>query len=208
MHKSPDDQNLVENECKSCNLVMILDTDNLCEFCNPKSFQSARLYKQNALFCYLDQRNDLPQPKSTDTTIENGECGKERPDRIYDLGDKILIIECDEHQHRDRPCDCEQTRMVNIAQSYGGIPVYFIRFNPDIYEPEDENKDPELIYKRHKMLGDLIRDIANKKHKHLPKSLCSVIYLYFDGWSSIAREKWQTLIDYENTNTVVVPYQV
>ena len=184
---------------------MILNKDNLCEYCNPESFQSARLQKQNSLFSSLDQRNDLPVPKSTDTIIENGECGKERPDRIYDLSDKILIIECDEHQHRDRACDCEQMRMVNIAQSFGGIPVYFIRFNPDYYEPDNENKNPEPIQKRHKMIGDLIRDIANKRYKHLPKSLCSVIYLYFDEWSSIGREKWTTLINYDTMNEVVYP---
>jgi hypothetical protein len=38
---------------------------------------------------------------STDKIVEGGICGKERPDRIYDLGDKIIVLECDEHQHRE-----------------------------------------------------------------------------------------------------------
>jgi len=90
----------------------------------------SRLAKQNDLMNYLDAR-DL-KGVSTDIVIDKGECGKERPDRVYDFGDKIVILECDEYQHRDRQCLCEQTRMVNIGQSFGGIPVYFIRWNPMI----------------------------------------------------------------------------
>jgi hypothetical protein len=30
--------------------------------------------------------------------------------------------------------------MVNIGQTFGGIPVYFIRWNPDDYSPENDKK--------------------------------------------------------------------
>ena len=73
---------------------------------------------------YLDTRvAQLGRPVSTDRAVEGGECGADRPDRIYDFGDKIIVVECDEDQHRGRACVCEQTRMVNIGQSFGGVPV-------------------------------------------------------------------------------------
>ena len=154
-------------------------------------FQKTRLAKQNALMDYLNARN--LKGSSTDTIINNGECGKERPDRVFELEDKILIIECDENQHKDRNCECEQTRMVNISQSFGGTPVYFIRFNPDDYS---SNKKPENIKTRYKLIGDFIQDIINNKII-LSEALISVIYLYYDGWDKIINQKWNIIMSYE-----------
>jgi hypothetical protein len=192
-HKTEDDENLVEQPCSSCNLLYILDKENKCENCNPASFETARLAKQNALMAYLDTRG--LKGDSTDIMIDNGVCGKERPDRVYDFGNKIVVLECDEHQHRDRQCLCEQTRMVNIGQSFGGIPVYFIRWNPDDYNPCDDRKNPEEVSKRYKLVGDLIRDI--KKGREMPKALVAAIYMYYDEWSSLAEAKWEVLTPFD-----------
>jgi hypothetical protein len=191
-HKEEDELNLVERTCTKCGLTMILDKTECCEFCNPESFKRIALAKQNAILEYLDSRKDLPTPLSTDTIINNGSCGKERPDRIYDLDDKIVVIECDEDQHRYRPCECEQTRMVNIGQSFGGLPVLFLRWNPDDYSPKNPRKQPEPLTKRNKLLADLIRDIAKNKVK-IPNALVSTIQLYFDEWDGLDRQEWQIL---------------
>jgi hypothetical protein len=189
-HKLPEDENLTERPCISCGLPYILDKLNKCENCNPQSWESARLAKQNALMNFLD--NNGNKGSSTDIIIDGGICGRERPDRVFDLGDKILILECDEFQHRSRACDCEQTRMVNIGQSFGGIPVYFIRWNPDEYCPFYENKKNESISHRHKLCCDFISDIKNGRVS-LPTALVSVIYLYYDGWISLNEEKWKII---------------
>ena len=194
-HKTSDDKNLVERPCASCGLVYVLDDSNKCEYCNPESFEISRLAKQNALMSYLDSRG--LSGESTDKIIDNGICGAERPDRVYDLGDKILVLECDENQHQDRACLCEQTRMVNIGQTFGGIPVYFIRFNPDDYSPENDRKNPEELNKRYKLLGDLIFDIKNNKHS-MPQHLVSAIYLYYDGWNSLAETEWHPILKFEH----------
>jgi hypothetical protein len=77
--------------------------------------------------------------------------------------------------------------MVNIAQSFGGIPTYFIRWNPDDYCPLSDRKHPEPLVKRHKLCGDLIRDI--QKHKVIPPpALCAVIYLYYDDWDGLKND--------------------
>jgi len=197
-HKTSDDENLVERPCVSCSLPYILDKDDKCEHCNPAAFATARLAKQNALMDSLDARGLAGD--STDKIVEGGACGKERPDRIYDFSDKIVVLECDEHQHRERACDCEQTRMVNIGQSFGGIPVYFIRWNPDDYSPERSRKKPEDIAKRYKLVGDLLEDIRKGKHA-LPVALVAALYLYYDGWSSLAEEEWRILTPMANVVT-------
>jgi hypothetical protein len=194
VHKLDDEINLVERPCVSCGLEYILDKNNKCESCNPNTIINARLAKQTALMNYLDSRELFGD--STDKIIEGGVCGKERPDRVYDFGDKVVILECDENQHKDRNCVCEQVRMVNISQTFGGVPVYFVRWNPDEYKPNNSKKKSEPITKRHKLCADLILDI--KEHRvTLPNALVSVIYLYYDKWSSLAEEKWEVVAEFK-----------
>ena len=189
-HKNDDDINFVERECISCNLIMILDDNNKCEYCNPESFKSIKLLKQNALMDYLDANN--LKGESTDKIVNGGSCGKERPDRVYDFGDKIVILECDEYQHKNRQCVCEQTRMVNLGQSYGGIPVYFIRWNPDDYKQPNTDKKPDTILQRHKLVKDFIKDIKNNKLK-LPVALVSAFYMYYDDWERLNNDNWEII---------------
>jgi hypothetical protein len=193
-HKQEDDQNMVEQSCKNCNLTMITDSNGLCEYCNPSSFQAIRLAKQTALMNYLNSRELYGT--STDIIVNDGVCGKERPDRVFEMEDKIVIVECDEHQHRERNCACEQTRMINIGQGYGGLPVYFIRWNPDDYSTCGDNK-PEYISKRYKLLADYIFDIKNG-NIILPPGLVSVMYMYYNGWDGLLKEEWKILLNYES----------
>jgi hypothetical protein len=191
-HKEDGEINLIERPCVSCGLLEILDKNNNCYTCDPTQWNRIRLAKQNALMEFLD-KNGFPGD-STDKMINGGTCGRERPDRVYDLNDKVIIIECDENQHRERACDCEQTRMVNIGQSYGGTPVYFIRFNPDKFEGKDED-----IKKRYKLLASLLKDIQQNRSKKLPQNaLVSAIYLYYDDWQGIHNEEWKILLSFDN----------
>ena len=80
--------------------------------------------------------------------------------------------------------------MVNIGQSFGGIPVYFIRWNPDGYSTE--KKEPQPIPKRYKLVADLLNDIKNNKYS-LPVALVSAFYMYYDGWRSLKDEEWMIL---------------
>ena len=169
---------------------MVLNSDERCEFCVPETFKSARLAKQNAIMSYLDSINLTGT--STDITINRGECGLERPDRVFETMTFVLIFECDERQHSDRQCSCEQTRMVNIGQSFCGLPVYFIRWNPDDYQPKNDT-DPEDIKKRNMLAGDFINSILTERTLLPQTNLVSVIYLYYDGWDGILNEKWEAV---------------
>jgi len=143
---------------------------------------------------YLDAQG--LQGATTDKIVEGGTCGKERPDRIYEFGDKIVDLEVDEHQHKDRACECEQTRMVNLGQTYGGTPVYFIRFNPDDYKAANPKKAPEPLEARYKLLAELIRGIRDGTVP-LPKALVSALYLYYDGWDGYLKAEWEVLTSFE-----------
>jgi hypothetical protein len=60
-----------------------------------------------------------------------GGCSRRRPDVYIDKFTHVLIIECDENQHRDT--SCENMRTMELFQDFGNRPVVFIRFNPDEY---------------------------------------------------------------------------
>ena len=63
---------------------------------------------------------------------ERVQCGAFRVDFTYELDDqRVVLLEYDEHAHGTYSLDCELKRQVQLAVSFGGRPVHFIRFNPD-----------------------------------------------------------------------------
>ena len=63
----------------------------------------------------------------------NGGCSLRRPDVYIDKFTHIIIIECDENQHKDYEEICENKRIMQIFKDFNCRPIVFIRFNPDSY---------------------------------------------------------------------------
>ena len=78
-----------------------------------------------------------------------GGCSKRRHDVYIDKFTHVIIIECDENQHRET--SCENKRTMELFQDFGNRPVVFIRFNPDSYINE-KNKKILSSFKYHKTL--------------------------------------------------------
>ena len=204
-HRHPLDSNLTEQKCVKCNLLAVLDQAGHCEYCNPEAFATARLWKQRQAFEYLDYVGLVGA--STDRQLENGDCGAARPDRVYDENQSLLlIVEIDEDQHKGRQCLCEQSRMVNIGQTAGGVRVCFIRFNPDDYKTKKGYLHVD-IQKRYEILEQLIRRILETSCSHgggrrekldiREDSLVQVFYLFYDGYTDILNEKWHSVVKFE-----------
>ena len=201
-HYQGDEINLIEEKCVSCGLNDILNNNGLCNYCNPTTIKVARLVKQTKLMDYLNSRGLVGN--STDKIVDSGECTKRRPDRVYHCPDgSILILECDENQHRERSCECEQQRMVEISQNYGGSPVYFIRWNPDKYFSGTQYIFEESVNKRHQLVGDFIEAILDGRCPLPKKALLSVIYMYFDGWTSLQDESWKGILFYHDESNEI-----
>ncbi len=193
-HMKTHEFNLVENKCKSCNLLTILNEQSYCEACNPGVFEKVRMVKQTALMTYLDKHNLHGQ--STDKAIYHGECGLERPDRVFELVDKVIILECDEHQHRHITRDCEEIRMFNISQQFESLPVYFIRWNPDKYRINGKSTNNETLRERYKYVATFIQNIIDNQME-LPHAFSSVIYMYYDEWTGPENSEWQILTNFD-----------
>ncbi|MCK9607866.1 MAG: hypothetical protein M0R33_15590 [Methylomonas sp.] len=182
LHKLPTEVNFAQRVCKSCKFSFVLDEQNLCQFCG-SGIQSTHLVKQKEIEDYL--RANLPidiqqKWKSTDIQIDHGACGRERPDFLFDADSHFVIVECDEHQHNAYPCECEQARMINIANGLG-MHTIFIRYNPDGYKYSAEysasrNFTPKV--RRDLLIRALITEINRDIADIQP---IEVIYICYDG---------------------------
>ena len=192
-HKLKDDYNLIEKECKSCNLPEILDHDNLCRLCNPKHFKTIRLVKQNEVKHFFDC-NDIKYELS-DKIIDKGVCGRERPDFLISLPTHYIVVEVDENQHCSTNYkSCEIPRMINISQSLG-MPTVFIRYNPDNYKIkkilQKTNKNIKL-----KKLKEWIKYISDFDFNDIrTNGYLSCVFLFYNEYDS-STNKIKTILDF------------
>jgi hypothetical protein len=197
-HKLDTDSNIIEKECNNCKLKYFINNNiGLCDYCFDFGVNKNYLQKQNHTINFLQNNFDL-KPILIDKTIDTN-CSLRRPDLVYDLKYLNLIIEIDEDQHKSRACQCEQLRMIEIHQSFGGIPVLFIRFNPDNYLDNNGKKiKDDNINKRYRLLLETIKGIQNKLiHEQNWTIPLSVIYLFYDGYDKDNTQEIQ-IIDYFN----------
>jgi hypothetical protein len=80
--------------------------------------------------------------------------------------------------------------MINLVEARG-IPVSFIRYNPDVYEPIKGQKKV-LLEQREKKLIEYIKFIMNKS-PILNRDFANVIYLFYDDYDT-TKQIWHTLI--------------
>jgi hypothetical protein len=88
-----------------------------------------------------------------------GGCSKRRPDCYIDIFTHIVIIECDENQHKNYEQICDNKRTMEIFQDFNSRPIVFIRFNPDNFKKGNEKIPSSFRY--HKTLN--IPIIRNKE---------------------------------------------
>jgi hypothetical protein len=175
-HKENNEINLVLKNCIICNLPSIVNQKGECGDHDPTLLNRGYLQKQKRVKKLLEEHKIYIY--SYDKQIENGICNKRRPDLVIDCGTHFIVIEVDENQHRYHNNECEKIRMLEILQSFG-IPVIFIRYNPDKYimdkfEKELKRKDREKI---------LIECIDKcKKNEPTTEEYLRVIYLFYDNY--------------------------
>lgn len=207
IHLEPGDINLAERECAKCKTSYILNKDNLCQNCDPVAISRARLAKQNEVFAFLDLHG-LKGTYADDRVIDGGACGLQRPDRIYELPERVFVLEVDENQHSSYVRKCERDRMINVSQAFGGKPVFWIRFNPDAYKrtAEADGRKRSRQCPRNQRLKCLERVIrtAIDAPVPVPGAFISVLYLYYDGYvDGTGETDWEVITEYETETEVI-----
>lgn len=204
-HKKQNEIDLVERKCKKCGRIDVVNSEQLCiNFCllNTKGYEIYKKYrkeKQERVVKLLKEK--VGNPTSIDRIIDT-ECGKERPDIVYDCKTHSIIVEVDEHKHRGYKCkdgvDGEKMRMINLYMALGFEKLLFIRYNPDSYKGEDGKILRTQLYIRERVLVKCV--------KHYMKNIDSVqnlgvLYLYYNGFNE-QRSKIVNIDPYTEYNGV------
>ena len=176
-------EDVVSTRCKSCGFYRAhKETDYLCADCNPYSLRRHGS-REGRVANFLD--NAFPaitwtwnkKLKDTATGCNPGRA----PDFITmchtETAHWAVVVEVDEDQHRTYNEDCEQRRMEVLLQELG-VPIAFVRFNPDGYEP----KLPKRLLEqpgqeeRHALLQKAVAAALASP----PSSICTAHYLFYD----------------------------
>jgi hypothetical protein len=112
---------------------------------------------------------------------QTGGCSKRRPDVCIDKFTHVIITECDENQHRET--SCENKRTMELFQDFGNRPIVFIRFNPDSYINE-KNEKIQSSFKMHKAL-----DVPMIKDQKEWESRLYVLKGTINKWLNVIPEK-------------------
>ena len=123
----------------------------------------------------------------------DGACSRKRPDAYLDLFTHVIVIECDENQHK-YGYSCENKRMMLLFNDFGNRPIVFIRLNPDSYI-NHYNKKIQSCFKYHNF--SQVPVVKNKKEwlnrlnelkikiskyiKNIPNKEITEEYLFFDS---------------------------
>ena len=137
-HHLPQDKNFIERPCSSCKLPnFINEATMMCNDCTEFFVgKNNRGEKERRVREVIEVQVHKPLGLKwlvVDRPIPDG-CSRRQPDGATDYTPFVAINETDENQHRVYSHDCEIARMATIHQDLGGIPVIFIRYNPDSYK--------------------------------------------------------------------------
>jgi hypothetical protein len=128
--------------CITCRLTTTRLKNTECSVCRRFRCGDAPLkQKEGAMKKFLDtaiQRGVLPPYTLHDRAIALGldpsVYGNSRPDWVWILPDRWIVLECDEQQHKGKTYSCERRRELQICNVAGSMPVFFLRFNPDTFK--------------------------------------------------------------------------
>jgi EsV-1-7 cysteine-rich motif len=176
VHKTPDMDYVNLKICSSCELEHLRLVKGLCVSCNPEAKKRA-LRKEQIVEMFLRKAFQelcfIRDKSSGDIKTCTGKYL--RPDFVLILEDRVIVVECDEHQHWTYAEECEISRMVNLTMVYGGLPVFFIRYNPDSFKVEGVPQEISKA-KRHALLKETITKCLDTT----PTELLSVQYMFYD----------------------------
>ena len=204
--------------CRDCKLPNMIDIKNkkcktsLCDI------RSGNKYKGYCLRCFINvypeskiirdygtreaKVTEFIKQEFKDLNIIynkqiQGGCSDHRPDIFIDCLTHSVIIEVDEHQHKNGDSystRCEVRRVNELFTSLADRPIIFIRFNPDSYtnsknklikscfEYTEDKGLPKAIMKTFQPRLNKLKEEIEKNINIIPNTNITTIKLYYDGY--------------------------
>jgi hypothetical protein len=113
-----------------------------------------RKKREERLYKFLTSVGYSPDRETVVPFCGQGSKKFARIDFLIYKTDRVVAVECDEHEHRSEAVLCEVTRMLDVAAQHrltSDLPLHFIRFNPDGYSVDGRPRKTRMA-ERHKEL--------------------------------------------------------
>ena len=181
-HKTDNDVDLVERKCAKCGSIDIIINGLCVNFCGltekHKELKKHQKLKEKRVLKILEVNFMKPTEYNARVNRDCGGVNSEEKEIGFDFGNFKVFVEVDENRHKSY-CELgEINRMKNIYMNEGGIPIVFIRYNPDNFVDDNKKRQQLSQAKREELL---IKWLKKYKEEGVKYSL-SVNYLFYDGW--------------------------
>ena len=181
-HKTDNDVDLVERKCTKCGSIDIIINGLCVNICGlteiHKELKKHQKIKEKRVVIVVTAGYRKPTEYNVRVNRDCGGVNSEEKEIGFDNKTHIVFLEVDENRHKSY-CELgEINRMKNIYMNEGGIPIVFIRYNPDNFKDEN-NKTIKLSQaKKEEILIKWLKYYEKNGVKHN----LSVNYLFYDGW--------------------------
>jgi hypothetical protein len=179
----------------------------MCKTCSPPVSIKSRVSERQVEW-YLKswaEQGKIPMYTSWDkriTGINTTFCNGRRPDFLYDMDNWILVLEVDEHAHAGNNGRCEFTRIQDITNAVGMIPVYVCRYNPHAFKVSGVTRRMGITERTNILLKNIQEIISNPPvENHI-----TIRYLLYGCdqcklsrfCSYVHTDKFRTMVDFGN----------
>ena len=197
----------LKNEISDLKRTQALDEKQICQYCYYTQDETKRLQKhqdkndgkiykicqeccfkatgfhstrsEHIVHEYLTKEYHQPM-LSVNKQINGEACLAYQPDIVYADPTRATIVETDEKGHNQNSYLCDQKRMSDIFDEFGGVPNIWIRFNPDNYPGGNKSLSERL--------DGLLSLLDRIEHTKFEPGIF-VFYMYYDpNWKSVAKD--------------------
>lgn len=130
---------------------------------------------------YLDEHIGTSHLMGSDASMRKlGGCQLYRPDKLYASPELVIIAECDEHQHawHSGNYSCDEKRISDLFDEFGGTPMVVIRWNPDTYKVQTkESAKPKTRQERLQAVVRLFKEVSHNP----PTDSIHIYYMYYNA---------------------------
>ena len=181
-HKTDNDVDLVERKCTKCGSIDIIINGLCVNICGlteiHKELKKHQKIKEKRVVIVVTAGYRKPTEYNVRVNRDCGGVNSEEKEIGFDNKTHIVFLEVDENRHKSY-CELgEINRMKNIYMNEGGIPIVFIRYNPDNFKDENNKTIKFSQAKREELLIKWLKYYEKNGVKHN----LSVNYLFYDGW--------------------------
>ena len=126
---------------------------------------------------YLKKHYDQPILRQ-DARVYGEACLKYRPDVMYAGPNRVVMVECDEHQHKwsNGNYECDERRISELYDEFPGKEFLVIRWNPDAFKLKSGKKAKKNFKRRCEALLKVLREYETIKME----SKIQCVYMFYD----------------------------